>query len=161
MDTTEDKEAKYNLLLKQVKSIIHKEPNFMANLCNIVSLLKKSFNFFWVGTYFVEKKDLVLGPFQGPPACSRIPKGKGVCGRSWEEEISFVVPDVNDFPGHISCNPQSKSEIVIPIKTKDDKIFMVLDIDSDKLDDLDQSDLLYLEKVATILQEIYPKNAQY
>ena len=118
-------------------------------------------NFFWVGTYFVEKKDLVLGPFQGPPACSRIPKGKGVCGRSWEEEISFVVPDVDGFPGHISCNAQSKSEIVIPVKTKEGKVFMVLDIDSDKLNDLDQKDLLYLEKVTTILQEIYPKNAQY
>ena len=161
MNKIENKEAKYNLLLKQIKNIIHKEPNFVANLCNILSLLKQSFNFFWVGAYFVEEKDLVLGPFQGPPACTRIPKGKGVCGKSWKEEVSYLVPDVNSFPGHISCNPNSKSEIVVPVKTKENKVFMVLDIDSDKLNDLDKIDLFYLEKIATILQEIYPKNAQY
>ena len=161
MNKIENKEAQYNLLVKQIKNIIHKEPNFMANLCNIVSLLKQSFNFFWVGAYFVEGKDLVLGPFQGPPACTRIPKGKGVCGKSWKENASFLVPDVNSFPGHISCNANSKSEIVVPVKTKENKVFMVLDIDSDKLGDLDKKDLFYLGKVATILQEIYPKNAQY
>ena len=124
MNKIENKEAKYNLLLKQIKNIIHKEPNFVANLCNILSLLKQSFNFFWVGAYFVEETDLVLGPFQGPPACARIPKGKGVCGKSWKEEVSYLVPDVNSFPGHISCNANSKSEIVVPVKTKENKVLI-------------------------------------
>jgi len=157
----QNKKSRYQITLKQIQSLVESEPSFRANLCNTISLLKESFNFFWIGTYFAEGNDLVLGPFQGPPACSRIPKGKGVCGKSWEEKKSFIVTNVDEFPGHISCNPRSKSEIVIPAKTKEGQLFMVLDIDSDKQNGLDQTDLFYLEKVVSILQGLYSKNIQF
>jgi len=123
----------------------------MANLANTAAAIKQSFDYFWVGCYLVKDDQLVLGPFQGPIACTRINMGKGVCGTVWQEKQTLIVPDVNEFPGHIACNSQSKSEIVLPGIDENGKVIFVLDIDSDKLNDLDGTDKYYLEKVVSWL----------
>lgn len=152
------KENNYPLILKQIESLIDENVSFYPNLGNILALVKESLSLFWVGTYIVQKNHLVLGPFQGPPACTLIEKGKGVCGKSWEKERPFLVPDVHSFEGHIACNPHSKSEIVIPLRDQNKKVFMVLDIDSDELNGLGQKELDFFQEVSFIIEKIYRKS---
>jgi L-methionine (R)-S-oxide reductase len=151
------KSEKYESLIPQLKALVKGEIDVIANTANIVAALKDVFSFFWIGIYFVKKSDskeeLVLGPFQGPVACVRIAKGKGVCGTSWQSAATIVVPDVEKFPGHIACNASSKSEIVIPI-IKNDIVIAVLDVDSDQLNAFDETDRIYLEKAGAILSQI-------
>jgi len=145
------KKEKYISLLPQIESLIAVEPNLIANLANTSAALKQAFDFFWVGFYLVEGEELVLGPFQGPVACTRIKYGKGVCGTAWKENRTIIVPDVDRFPDHIACSSESKSEIVLPLYNSSDKIIGVLDIDSDSLDSFDETDALYLEKIIKLL----------
>lgn len=140
------KEEKYQALLPQISGLISSETDAVANMANVASALKYTFGFFWVGFYMVKEGELVLGPFQGPIACTRIRKGKGVCGASWEQEKTLVVADVDAFPGHIACSSDSKSEIVVPI-FKDNVVIGVLDVDSDTLNSFDTIDQVYLEKM--------------
>lgn len=140
----DEKEEKYQLLLKQAQSLVADEPNLIANLSNLSSLIHFTFGFWWTGFYFVDGKQLVLGPFQGPLACTRIPYGKGVCGTAWAEQRTLVVPDVELFPGHIACSSESRSEIVVPI-FKDGKVWAELDIDSKELNTFDDIDKHWLE----------------
>lgn len=145
-----DKEEKYRELLPQIHALVSTETDMVANLANISAALKQTFGFFWVGFYLVKDDELVLGPFQGPIACTRIRLGRGVCGTAWKEARTLIVPDVEQFPGHIACSSDSKSEIVVPIK-KQDVIIGVLDIDSDTLDSFDDVDARYLEEICTYL----------
>jgi GAF domain-containing protein len=147
-----DKESKYKDLLPQIKSLTEGEENLIANLANICAALKQTFNFFWVGFYLVHNDELILGPFQGSIACTRIAFGKGVCGTSWKEKKTILVEDVDMFPGHIACSSLSRSEIVVPVFNKNNVVTMVLDIDSDKLADFDETDQKYLEQLALIIQ---------
>ena len=140
------KEELYQSLLPQIQELIKNERDLIANLANIAAALKQTFGFFWVGFYIIKGNDLVLGPFQGPVACSRIPLGKGVCGAAWKERRTIIVPDVEQFPGHIACNSESKSEIVVPL-FDNGEIIGVLDIDSDRLNTFDEIDAVYLEKI--------------
>ena len=151
IDVTEDKTARYKSLLPQIEALVADEPNLVANMANVAAALKEGFNFFWVGFYIVDGNTLVLGPFQGPVACTRINKGKGVCGLVWSEKKTVLVPDVNEFPGHIACSSGSKSEIVVPGLDAQGKVKFVLDIDSDKLDDFDETDKIYLEKLIEMM----------
>lgn len=146
------KAEKYQDLLPQIKGLISDEKNLVANLANISAALKQSFNFWWVGFYLVEDNMLVLGPFQGPVACTRIANGKGVCGTALAEKRTMLVPDVNQFPGHIACSADSKSEIVVPVISHGE-VKMVLDIDSNRLNDFDQTDQQYLEQLADLISE--------
>lgn len=153
---TGNKEEKYQSLLPQLKALLESESDLIANLANLAAALKASFNFFWVGFYLVKdgtknEQQLVLGPFQGPLACTRIQFGKGVCGSSWERKESIIVPDVEQFPGHIACSTESKSELVVPVFDKMGKVSMVLDVDSDQLNSFDQIDQLYLEKIVALI----------
>lgn len=149
--TEASKEEKYQSLIPQIKGLIYEEPNLVANLANISAALKEAMGFFWVGFYLVDSEDeLVLGPFQGPVACTRIKKGKGVCGSSWQRDKVLIVPNVDEFPGHIACASASKSEIVLPLK-KDGKIIAVLDVDSDQLNDFDETDQIYLQQILDLL----------
>jgi len=141
-----NKEELYRSLLPQIKELTRKEQDLIANLANIAAALKQTFGFFWVGFYLVKGDELVLGPFQGPVACTRIPFGKGVCGTAWKERRTIVVPDVEQFPGHIACNSVSKSEIVVPL-FDNGEIIGVLDIDSDRLNEFDEIDARYLEEL--------------
>jgi GAF domain-containing protein len=150
--TSASKEEKYISLLPQIEALIVGESNLIANLANVTAALKQTFNFFWVGFYFVEDDSLVLGPFQGPVACTRIELGKGVCGKAWSDKMTVLVPDVDQFPGHIACNGDSKSEIVVPGIAEDGNVRFVLDIDSDILNDFDEIDQQYLEKVVLLLE---------
>lgn len=140
----EEKEKQYQLLLKQAQALVKDETNLIANLSNLSSLIHFTFNFWWTGFYFVDGQQLVLGPFQGPLACTRIPYGKGVCGTAWKEGRTIVVPDVEQFPGHIACSSESRSEIVVPI-FKDGKVWAELDIDSKELNIFDEIDKQWLE----------------
>ena len=140
------KEETYQSLLPQIRELVKNEQDLIANLANIAAALKHAFGFFWVGFCLVKGNELVLGPFQGPVACTRIPFGKGVCGTAWKERRTIIVPDVEQFPGHIACNSESKSEIVVPLFDKDE-IIGVLDIDSDRLNTFDETDAAYLEKI--------------
>lgn len=140
------KEEKYRVLLPQVKALCTGESNLVANLANTASALKMTFDFFWIGFYLVEKDELVLGPFQGPIACTRIAFGKGVCGSAWKQDETLVVPDVDAFPGHIACSSDSKSEIVVPIR-KNGQIVAILDVDSAALNDFDQVDAIHLNEL--------------
>lgn len=142
---------KYQAILPQIEALISGEPDRYANLANISAALKEAFGFFWVGFYLVKEGQLVLGPFQGPIACTRINPGKGVCGTAWVEKKTLLVPDVERFPGHIACNAASKSEVVVPV-FQDSEVVMVLDVDSDQLDDFDSVDQEYLEKMMRILE---------
>lgn len=148
------KEEKYALLLKQIENIIKDEDDMIANMANIAAMIQETFGFWWAGFYRVIGKELVLGPFQGPLACSRIGYGKGVCGTAWKNKETVIVEDVSLFPGHIACSSASKSEIVVPIFSKHnpDSIIAVLDIDSELLSTFDESDKKWLEKVARILE---------
>lgn len=147
---TQEKEEIYQVLLPQIKALIQSEDNLIANLANIAAALKEAFQFFWVGFYLIDEDELVLGPFQGPIACTRIGIGKGVCGTAFETRQTILVPDVDQFPGHIACSTASKSEIVVPV-VKHDIVLMVLDIDSDKLNAFDAIDQHYLEELAKII----------
>lgn len=145
------KEEQYKNLLPQIKGLLDGETDLIANLANVAAALKEQFNFFWVGFYLVKEDELVLGPFQGPVACTRIKKGRGVCGSSWEQAKTLIVPDVEEFPGHIACSSLSKSEIVIPLYK--DSIFVgVLDVDSSSLDSFDEIDHLYLQKIIDLIR---------
>jgi L-methionine (R)-S-oxide reductase len=149
---TASKEEKYQSLLPQIEGLLIGEDNLIANLANISAALKEGLGFFWVGFYLVDSpNELVLGPFQGPVACTRIRKGKGVCGASWEQEKTLIVPNVDEFPGHIACASASKSEIVVPVYSKG-KIIAVLDVDSDQLNDFDEIDMKYLEKIVSLIE---------
>lgn len=149
------KREKYDTILPQMSALVEGEPNLIANLANIAAILKEGLQFFWVGFYLVEGNELVLGPFQGSVACTRIDRGRGVCGMCWETGKIMIVPNVEEFPGHIACSSLSKSEIVLPIRNKEGKVIMVLDVDSDRLNDFDQDDQEYLEQVVTIVEGIY------
>jgi L-methionine (R)-S-oxide reductase len=140
------KGEKYRSLFPQIQSLVEGEPNTVANMANVVAALNMTFGFFWVGFYVVDGNELVLGPFQGPIACTRIAKGKGVCGASWERNQVIVVPDVEAFPGHIACSSESRSEIVLPI-VKDGQVIAVLDVDSKELNDFDSIDMRYLIEI--------------
>lgn len=140
------KKEKYSTLIPQAQALCIGEPNLVANLANISSALKMTFDFFWVGFYIVEKEELVLGPFQGPIACTRIAYGRGVCGSSWKRNETLVVPDVEAFPGHIACSSESKSEIVVPIR-KNGQVIAILDVDSNALNDFDEMDAVYLNEL--------------
>ncbi len=140
------KAEQYETLLPQIFALIEDETDFIANLANIAGALKEQFNWWWVGFYLVKEETLVLGPFQGPVACTRISMGRGVCGASWQQKKVLIVEDVNDFPGHISCNSASKSEIVLPI-IKNDTVMGVLDVDSEYLNHFDETDQKYLEQL--------------
>ena len=149
---TNNKEEKYKALLPQIAALIGKEMDLTANLANTAAALHQAFGFFWVGFYLVKNDELVLGPFQGPVACTRIKRGRGVCGAAWEAARTIIVPDVEKFPGHIACNSDSRSEIVIPL-ISDNTVFGVLDIDSDMLNDFDDTDRISLEEICRILEK--------
>lgn len=150
--STGDKAERYRTLLPQVQSLLAGETDRIANLANVAAALKTTFGFFWVGFYRVEGDELVLGPFQGPVACTRIAYGRGVCGTAWKENRTLVVPDVDAFPGHIACSSLSRSEIVIPLHDKAGRVWGVLDIDSDRPADFDETDAACLEELCTLLR---------
>jgi L-methionine (R)-S-oxide reductase len=144
------KSEQYEALLPQIKGLLEGETDLVANLANIAAALKEQFGWFWVGFYLVKEAELVLAPFQGPVACTRIKKGRGVCGSSWAEAKTLIVPDVEKFPGHIACSSLSKSEIVVPIM-QNDVVVGVLDVDSNALDQFDTTDQQYLEKIVQLI----------
>lgn len=147
------KSEKYEQLIPMIQSLVEGESDSIANLSNVAAALKQAFDFFWVGFYLVKEDQLVLGPFQGPIACTRIQIGKGVCGTSWLKKETILVPNVEEFPGHIACSAASKSEIVVPL-IKNGVVIGVLDVDSDQLNDFDQTDELYLTKLCTWLSDL-------
>ncbi len=142
------REEKYQALLPQVKALIGAETDQVANLANTCGALKEQFNWLWVGFYLVKNEELVLGPFQGPVACTRIRKGRGVCGTAWQQAQTLVVEDVEKFPGHIACSSLSRSEIVVPL-FHNGEVFAVLDADSSLLSDFDETDKKYLEEIVS------------
>jgi GAF domain-containing protein len=148
--TKGDKKAQYESLIPQIEALLRGENNLIANLGNIAAALKEQFNWLWVGFYWIIEDELVLAPFQGPVACTRIKKGRGVCGTSWEKEATIIVADVEKFPGHIACSSSSKSEIVLPV-FKEGKIVGVLDVDSSELAQFDAVDQVYLEKILALI----------
>jgi GAF domain-containing protein len=147
---TGSKEDQYEALPPQIKALVQGETDLIANLANITGAIKEQFNFLWIGFYLIKNNELVLGPFQGPIACTRIQKGRGVCGTAWSEEKTIIVPDVEKFPGHIACSNLSKSEIVLPIR-KDGEIYGVLDIDSNTLDTFDEIDARFLNQIVELI----------
>lgn len=147
---TGNKANQYESLIPQIKGLIEGEADLIANMANIAAALKEQFKWFWVGFYIVKKDELVVGPFQGPVACSRIRKGKGVCGTSWEKASTLIVPDVEKFPGHIACSSLSRSEIVVPV-IRNNEVVAVLDVDSEYIDAFDQTDQKYLEAIAALM----------
>lgn len=149
-DKNSSKEDLYISLSPQIKSLIEGEVDLVANLANVAAALKEAFNFFWVGFYIVKNNQLVLGPFQGPIACTRIAYGKGVCGTSWKDKKTIIVDDVNQFPGHIACSSLSQSEIVVPI-IRNNEVVAVLDVDSDELSQFDKIDKKYLSEIVEYL----------
>ena len=149
------KNEKYQTLLQQIPSLLDSHVDVVANMANLAAALKETFGFFWVGFYRVQGDILVLGPFQGPLACTSIAKGRGVCGAAWESSSTLVVKNVHEFPGHIACSESSKSEIVVPVLCSG-KVLAVLDIDSDEFATFDEIDQNYLEKICACLSELYP-----
>jgi len=147
---TGSKAEQYTSLIPQIKGLLEGETDLVANLANVTGALKEQFGWFWVGFYLVKDDQLVLGPFQGPVACTRIRKGKGVCGSSWAEARTLVVPDVEKFPGHIACSSLSRSEIVVPI-IRNGEVLGVLDVDSSELDEFDIIDQQYLEQIISLI----------
>lgn len=145
-----NKREKYEQLLPQAEALVAGEPDVIARMANVAALLHREMGFWWTGFYRVDGDQLVLGPFQGPVACTRIARGRGVCGTSWKEEHTIVVPDVEQFPGHIACSSESRSEIVVPVR-RDGAIVAVLDIDSRDLATFDDTDRLYLERIADLI----------
>lgn len=166
---TGTKAEQYEALIPQIKALIEGEPDLVANLANVVAALKEQFGWLWVGFYIVkpssykispdEQDELVLAPFQGPVACTRIKKGRGVCGTSWQKAETLVVADVEKFPGHIACSSLSRSEIVIPI-VRNNQVLGVLDVDSEHLNYFDDIDKTYLEKIASLI-EVYPRERPF
>ena len=146
----ETKQERYEALLPQIKAVIEDESDLIANMANLAAMLHETFGFWWTGFYRVVGEELVLGPFQGPMACTRIKKGRGVCGTAWQQEETQVVPDVDKFPGHIACSSLSRSEIVVPVKQGED-IIAVLDIDSAELNTFDHTDRHFLEEIVSML----------
>ncbi len=157
--STASKEEKYRALLPQLHALMQGETDTIANLSNCMAALKYGMNYFWVGIYFVkqegDKEELVLGPFQGPLACTRIAKGKGVCGKSWESKEMIVVKDVEKFPGHIACSSEAKSEIVLPALDAEGNVILVLDVDSNELADFDEVDKVYLTQVIQLIENLF------
>ena len=147
------KAEKYALLLKQVEAVVDGEPDMIANMANVAAMIHETFGFWWTGFYIVRGDVLVLGPFQGPLACSRIKRGRGVCGTAWAEAQTQVVPDVDRFPGHIACSSASRSEIVVPM-LMDGEVTAVLDIDSSRLNTFDEVDRLWLERIVAALAAV-------
>ncbi len=147
---SKEKAAIYQAILPQIEALLYGEEDAYANMANMAAALKEAFDFFWVGFYIVKKDQLVLGPFQGPIACTRISLGRGVCGTSWQNRETLIVEDVDAFPGHIACNSASKSEIVVP-GIQDGEVKFVLDVDSDQLNDFDKIDQQYLEQLVKLL----------
>lgn len=147
---TGSKEEQYQTLLPQIAAMIAHESDLIANLANITAALKEQFNWLWIGFYIVKNDELVLGPFQGPLACTRIKKGKGVCGTSWQNKATIIVPDVEQFPGHIACSSASRSEIVVPV-FKNNEVVAVIDADSIHLNLFDEVDQINLEKIAAMI----------
>ena len=148
------REEKYHQLIPQISALVEGESNLIANLSNTAAALKQAFGFFWVGFYLVDENELVLGPFQGTIACTRIGFGKGVCGSCWQRAETITVPNVDEFPGHIACSSDSKSEIVVPIMANK-KVVAVLDVDSEKLDDFSKIDRVGLENLANVLAPLF------
>lgn len=146
-----NKVEQYQNLIPQIKGLLTGEPDLIANLANVTAALKEQFGWFWIGFYLVKNDELVLGPFQGPVACTRIKKGRGVCGTSWAKAETLIIPDVEQFPGHIACSSLSKSEIVVPL-IKEGTVWGVLDVDSDRLDQFDATDQLYLEAILALIE---------
>ncbi|MGN6181504.1 MAG: GAF domain-containing protein [Mucilaginibacter sp.] len=146
-----DKVSQYQSIIPQIEALITGEDDLVANLANICAALKEQFNWFWVGFYLVKNNELVLGPFQGPVACTRIARGKGVCGAAWQQAETLIVPDVDAFPGHIACSSLSKSEIVIPF-FKNGEVVGVLDVDSEHLDQFNETDKQYLEQLISLIK---------
>ena len=144
------KAEQYQSLIPQIKALIEGEPDLIANLANVVGALKEQFDWFWVGFYIVKQGELVLAPFQGPVACTRIKKGRGVCGASWEQAATLIVPNVETFPGHIACSSLSKSEIVVPV-IRNGEVVAVLDVDSNQLDHFDETDKTFLETIVSFI----------
>ncbi|MEJ8757656.1 GAF domain-containing protein [Pontibacter sp. H259] len=154
VDQNLTKEEKYKALLPQIEALVAGETDLIANISNLVAALKQGFDFFWVGVYFNKEGQLVLGPFQGPIACTRIPYHKGVCGACYSRQQTILVPDVEAFPGHIACSSDSKSEIVVPV-IKNGEVKLVLDVDSDQLNDFDEVDQKYLEQLMKLVESWY------
>ncbi len=144
------KEQQYTSLIPQIKGLLNGEPDLVANLANVAAALKEQFGWFWVGFYLVKNNELVLGPFQGPVACTRIQKGRGVCGSSWQQAATLIVPDVEKFPGHIACSSLSKSEIVVPL-ISNNEVVGVLDVDSSELNEFDETDKQFLEEIVALI----------
>lgn len=145
------KEEQYRSLIPQIKGLLDGETDEIANLANIAAALKEQFGWLWVGFYLVKNGQLVLGPFQGPVACTRIQLGRGVCGMSWKEARTLIVPDVEKFPGHIACSSLSRSEIVVPL-FRNGEVIGVLDVDSSELDQFNETDRRFLEEIVALLQ---------
>jgi L-methionine (R)-S-oxide reductase len=149
------KQEKYTSLIPQIKALLEGETDLVANLANISSLIKYGLGFYWVGFYLVKQNELVLGPFQGTLACTRIAYGKGVCGTAWKNKETILVDDVNQFPGHIACSSASKSEIVLPIFDRHKNVIAVFDIDDDKYASFDETDKTFLTEITSILESIF------
>jgi L-methionine (R)-S-oxide reductase len=147
---TGTKQEQYESLIPQIKGLLEGEPDLVANLANVAAALKEQFRWLWVGFYLVKDGELVLGPFQGPVACTRIRKGRGVCGTSWAEARTLIVPDVEKFPGHIACSSLSRSEIVVPLMV-DGAVVGVLDVDSEATDQFDETDQRYLQQIVAFI----------
>jgi L-methionine (R)-S-oxide reductase len=148
--TSTDKAEQYQSLIPQIEALLMGEPDLIANLANVCAALKEQFKWFWVGFYLVKGDELVLGPFQGPVACTRIGLGRGVCGAAWQQEKTLIVPDVDAFPGHIACSSLSKSEIVLPVFSGGN-VVGVLDVDSEEFDQFDETDAVYLRQITDLL----------
>lgn len=148
--TSVDKAERYQSLIPQIKGVVTGEPDLIANLANISAALKEQFGWLWIGFYLVKGDELVLGPFQGPVACTRIRKGKGVCGTAWQNGETIIVPDVDAFPGHIACSSASRSEIVLPL-FKNGEVAGVLDVDSASLNEFDEVDAKYLAEITSLI----------
>ena len=148
---TGNKAEQYQSIIPQIKGLLEGEPDLVANMANVVAALKEQFGWLWVGFYVVKNDDLVLAPFQGPVACTRIKKGRGVCGSSWAQATTLIVPDVEKFPGHIACSSLSKSEIVVPI-IRNNEVVAILDVDSNEYDHFDTTDQQYLEEIISLIE---------
>ena len=149
---TTDRKTIYETIIPQIQALIESESDLTANLANVAAVLKEAFDFFWVGFYIAKEGQLVLGPFQGPVACTRIPFHKGVCGASYSQQKTLIVPDVDAFPGHIACSSASRSEIVLPVFHRNGTVAMVLDVDSDELDDFNETDAEWLESMIRLIE---------
>jgi len=151
-----NKSLNYEEIIPQIEALIKHEPDLIANLANISAVLKEAMDYLWVGFYLVKGNELVLGPFQGPVACTRIDFGKGVCGSAWEQAETVIVPDVNLFQGHIACSSESKSEIVVPV-FQNNEVKMILDIDSDKLNNFNEIDKKNLQRITDLIEKTFKK----